>query len=125
MDIIQYFASLLPSTTVFPHAIKRAFHAVSVRFPEFDNGLKRMKPLKNQPYAKVLGEYLRMRRNQLHKSTSEVEEEAFIADKHLGRIERGEVEPYSSTLHKLIKVLHIDPRELHQTIDERMGWKND
>ncbi|RKQ34244.1 helix-turn-helix domain-containing protein [Oceanobacillus halophilus] len=78
-------------------------------------------PLNKQSFDKLFGEKLEVRRRQLLKTQDDVEHEAHIADRHLGKIERGQASSNVYTLYKLWKVLDLSADKIFEEIDKEMG----
>lgn len=76
-------------------------------------------------FEQLLGKKLMDRRRQLLKSQDEVENEASIAYKHLGRIERGESSPLYYTMWKLSEVLNFDMQQFANEVGEEMKKQKD
>lgn len=88
-----------------------------------DQELKAEIKKKDEELMKIVGKKLKQKRNQSLKTLEEVEEEANLGEKHLGKIERGQITPLCTTYFRICDALDINGHDLFKAVKEEMERK--
>ena len=102
------------------YAIFRFKNNEGKRKIDMDEAIKKEMKQRNKQLMKIVGKKLRLERNKALKSIEEVEEDGELGEKHLGKIERGEIIPLCITYFKICEAINVNGHDLFKEADEEL-----
>lgn len=76
-------------------------------------------------FKKLLGKHLRKRRKEFKWTYARLADETNLDEDHIGKIERGVKEPFTSTLFKLAIALDLDVNQVFKDIQQEYNPSDD